>query len=63
MAGLIVGLFAPIGLTVFTLGMDVVQRRMETPGRGKSRALPVIRGAVVPAASLTDAAPRARKLN
>ncbi|ASR03024.1 hypothetical protein GCWB2_11135 [Gordonia rubripertincta] len=32
MVALIVGLFAPVGLTVFTIGMDRFQRRMEHPG-------------------------------
>ncbi|MDH3006860.1 MULTISPECIES: hypothetical protein [Gordonia] len=37
MVALIVGLFAPVGLTVFTVGMDRFQRRMEYPGGNRRR--------------------------
>ena len=39
MVALIVGLFAPVGLTVFTIGMDRFQRRMEPPGNRAHRPL------------------------
>ena len=39
MVALIVGLFAPVGLTVFSVGMDRFQRRMEHPGNRAHRPL------------------------
>ncbi|MHC3003367.1 hypothetical protein [Gordonia metallireducens] len=50
MVALIVGLFAPVGLTVFTVGMERFQRRMERPGTKRDDSL-----AAVPEAGVTPA--------